>query len=86
MGLVGPVGPAKPLYGRISLPSGLYQVMNPLALVLLGQVCMVALPGASGLGEYHNPFLVALESGYVGFDVVIRPALHYHLVPPGILI
>ncbi len=49
--LVRPVGAAEALDGGIGLPARLQQIVDAQALVLGGQVRVVAAPGAAGIGE-----------------------------------
>ena len=64
--LVGAVRAAEALDRGIGAPAGLQQVMDALALVLAGEIGVIAAPGAAGVGEDQDALVVIHEGGGLG--------------------
>ena len=68
--LIGPVGAAQSLNGRIGLPARFQEVVDPQALVLRPEIGVIAAPRAAGIREDQDALLVIHEGG--GFREVGR--------------
>ena len=64
--LVGAVGAAQSLDRGIGPPAGLEQVMDALALILAGEIGVIAASGAAGVGENQDALVVIHEGGGLG--------------------